>query len=300
LHRETLELNHAISLAIEAVQPLLDEKRHEVIRKPSPRPLHIEGDLARIVQCIANLLNNSAKYTEPGGEIEVALEEQGDSALMKVIDSGSGISPKMLPRVFELFVQADRTLDRSQGGLGIGLAVVDRLIRMHGGHVTADSEGLGHGSTFRISLPLSEAREAAGSEPSGSKIRPKRILIVDDNRDAADSLAKLLSLQGHATESAYGAVQALELQTSFSPDVVLLDIGLPDMDGYEVAEHMRAKGSRAVIVALTGYGQAEDIRRAYDAGFDAHVTKPVALADLQRILQEHGLEATAVRMRRDV
>jgi CheY-like chemotaxis protein len=197
----------------------------------------------------------------------------------------------MLPRIFELFVQADRTLDRSQGGLGIGLAVVDRLVRMHGGHVTADSEGLGHGATFRISLPVCESPGADTRDPRPSKIDPQRILIVDDNKDAADSLAQLLALQGHRTESVYGARQALARNASFGADVVLLDIGLPEMDGYEVARRLRADGSEAYLVAVTGYGQSEDVRRAHDAGFDSHLTKPVAYADLQRVLDRQEPES---------
>jgi PAS domain S-box-containing protein len=284
LQREPVELQQAIALAIESVQPFIAEKRHAVTRDIPTAPLHAEGDLARIVQCIANLLNNAAKFTPPGGHITVGLREERGRGVIEVTDDGAGIAPELLPDVFELFVQAERTLDRTQGGLGIGLSVVQRLVHMHGGEVTATSPGLGRGSTFEIALPLTAAPKRAEMPSQTLEPRSRHVLVVDDNVDAADSLAELLRLEGHVAECAYGAGDALERAATFPAEVVLLDIGLPEMDGYEVARRLRAEGAKATLVALTGYGQAEDVQRALDAGFDAHVTKPVELAALRRIL----------------
>ena len=288
LQREPLELGDAIGLAIESVQPLLSKKRQEVVRVASEAPLHVEGDLARIVQVLVNLLTNAHKYSPAGGRIEVALRREDGTAVIDVSDEGVGISAEMLPRVFDLFVQADRGLDRSQGGLGIGLSVAHRLVQMHGGEIEATSEGLGHGSTFRVRLPLIDRPPESAGEAAAATSRPRRVLVVDDNADAADSLALLLGLQGHQTESVHGAHEAIERARAFAPHVVLLDIGLPEMDGYEVARRLRAEGTGGVLIALTGYAQPEDVQRAMDAGFDAHVTKPVALSELTRVLEEHG------------
>jgi CheY-like chemotaxis protein len=288
LQREPFELGSALAMAIESVQPLLKERHHELVHTASPRPLYVEGDLARIVQSFSNVLSNAAKYTEPGGHLGVAVSADDRSAVVEVGDDGAGISAEMLPKVFELFVQADRTLDRAQGGLGIGLSVVRRMVEMHGGEITATSAGLGQGSTFRIRLPLVAAPAAAESDSEAVATKPVRVLVVDDNHDAADSLAELLTLDGHVTETVYGPREALERAAEFAADVVLLDIGLPEMDGYEVARRLRAAGRTALLVALTGYGQADDVRRAREAGFDEHLTKPVVLADLERILRERG------------
>jgi signal transduction histidine kinase len=288
LQREPFDLTDAVALAIESVQPLLSKKGQEVALDASAEPLHVEGDLARIVQSLVNLLTNASKYSHTGGRVEVALRREGREAVIDVADDGVGISADMLPKVFELFVQADRGLDRSQGGLGIGLSVARRLVQMHGGEVEAASEGIGKGSTFRIRLPLIDPPAAGAERPAEVVVRPRRVLVVDDNADAADSLAQLLALQGHETEAVHGPRQAIERARGFAPDVVLLDIGLPEMDGYEVARRLRADGTAAALVALTGYGQAEDVQRARDAGFDAHLTKPVAFSDLLRVLEEHG------------
>jgi CheY-like chemotaxis protein len=208
--------------------------------------------------------------------------------VIAVSDNGVGISEEVLPRIFDLFVQGDRSLDRSQGGLGIGLSVVRRLIEMHGGEVAARSGGPGLGSTFEISLPAIAAPVGAVRPSASTGVLPKRILIVDDNADAADSLALLLQLDGHQTEVVYCAKQGLERALSSRPDVVLLDIGLPEMNGYEVASKIRAMLPSAQLIALTGYGQAEDIRRALSVGFDAHVVKPVDFGSLGRIIRTFG------------
>jgi CheY-like chemotaxis protein len=261
---------------------MMRDKRHKVTVTSCSEPQYVDGDGARLVQCVANLLTNAAKYTDPSGEIQVELRSEPSGAVIVVTDNGVGIPTELLPRIFELFVQSERSLDRSEGGLGIGLSVVQRLIDMHGGRVTAASAGPGHGSTFEISLPTVAAPTQGRAEPSRLAVAPRRVLVVDDNVDAATSLAEFLRLEGHQTEAVYSAQGALEAVASFSPDVVLLDIGLPDMDGYEVAKRIRAGGSAVRLVALTGYGQAEDIQRTHSAGFDAHLVKPVDFDALER------------------
>lgn len=290
LQQNAIDLGNAIAIAIESIQSPLTEKRHKLSYTPGDQKLYVKGDLARIVQCIANVLINAIKYTDSGGHIRVVLRQADGMAVLEIEDNGIGISPEMLPRIFELFTQAERALDRSQGGLGIGLSVVHRLIKMHDGSITATSEGLGHGSTFQISLPLIEPPRPLVSEKTWSPVVPKRVLIVDDNIDAANSLAQLLKFKGHHTSAVYNAREALAVAGSFAADVILLDIGLPDMNGYEVAKQLRENRQASMIVALTGYGQAEDIQRAREAGFDNHVTKPVALEDLERMLEGAQLQ----------
>jgi CheY-like chemotaxis protein len=247
-------------------------------------PLFVNGDSARLVQCIANLLTNAAKYTDSAGEIRVELRSEHSSAVIVVTDNGVGISQELLPRIFELFVQSERSLDRSEGGLGIGLSLVQRLVEMHDGQVTATSAGPGRGSTFEIRLPTVAAPKEGRKKSSPHSVAPKRVLVVDDNIDAATSLAAFLQLDGHQAEAVYSATGALDAIVTFGPDVVLLDIGLPEMDGYEVAKRIRAGGSGVRLVALTGYGQAEDIERTHAAGFDAHLVKPVDFVALERTL----------------
>jgi signal transduction histidine kinase len=286
LKREPLDLATVINHAVETAEPLFRERQHEVSIVSSYRALHINGDMTRLVQSVVNILTNAAKYTDPGGKIELQTRTDGGCALVEVSDNGAGISPELLPRVFELFVQGDRTLDRALGGLGIGLSVAKQLIEMHGGRVEASSRGLGHGSTFRLWLPLIERSGSLVNELAESEPLAKRVLIVDDNVDAADSLALVLQLDGHVTKTGYSAQDALELAVTFEPDVILLDIGLPEMNGYEVARRVRALGrpGEVKLIALTGYGQVEDLRRAEEAGFDDHLVKPVDFATLSRSL----------------
>jgi signal transduction histidine kinase/ActR/RegA family two-component response regulator len=288
LKRRPLELASVIAQAVETVEPLLREKQHKlsITSTSGYQPVCVDGDSARLVQCVVNVLTNAAKYTDPGGEIRVQTRSEDSSAVIEISDTGVGISPELLPRIFDLFVQSDRTLDRSLGGLGIGLSVVKRLIEMHGGQVTGRSEGLGRGSTFEIRLPLIEPPNTASSEIAPFKAAPRRVLIVDDNADSANSLAALLQLDMHEAEAVFTAHAALSLAVAFKPDIVLLDIGLPDMDGYEVARRLRAlPGLHAVrLVALTGYGQAEDRQRAREAGFDDHLVKPIDFMALERTL----------------
>jgi CheY-like chemotaxis protein len=255
----------------------------------------IEGDLTRLAQVISNLLNNAAKYTDDGGHIRLDAALAGSMVAIRVRDTGLGVAPNLLPHVFDLFTQADRTLDRAEGGLGIGLTLVKRLVEMHGGQVEAHSEGLGRGAEFIVRLPVlatepehANERAPRAVEPGpGMEGRKLRILIVDDNVDAADSIAMLLGMEGHQTRTVNTARAALLAAPEFKPEVVLLDIGLPEMDGYEVARRLRAQnGSHLMrLVAVTGYGQPADRRRAHAAGFDEHMVKPVEPAALQEFLR---------------
>jgi PAS domain S-box-containing protein len=288
LQLRPLELGSVISQAIETAEPLFQARRHEVSIISSYRTLYVNGDMTRLVQCVVNILTNAAKYTDSSGKIRVETGASGTDAVITIVDSGAGISAELLPRVFDLFVQGERTLDRSLGGLGIGLSVARRLIEMHGGRITAASRGLGQGATFEIHLPRAERPQESASCGEGIKAASRRILIVDDNADAANSLAQVLALDGHITEPVYSAQEALSRALSFAPEVVLLDLGLPEMDGYEVARRLRERPEFAAVrmIALTGYGQSENVRRSWQAGFDDHLTKPVDFAALERVLAE--------------
>ena len=284
LQRQPVNIANIVAQAVETVAPSMKEKGQEISVLAKRHPLYVDGDSARLVQCVVNVLVNAVKYTDNGGKICVETGIDGDSAIIRVTDTGIGISADLLPRVFDLFVQGDRTLDRSQGGLGIGLSVVQRLVELHGGQVTARSEGLGKGSLFELRLPaISKPRAPSGTE-EGTAAPPKRVLIVDDNVDSADSLAMVLICDGHQIERVYTARAALERAQSFHPDVVLLDIGLPEMDGYEIARRIRKVPELAGVrlVALTGYGQPDDRLRAQSAGFDEYLVKPVEFHALAR------------------
>jgi CheY-like chemotaxis protein len=237
---------------------------------------------------LVNLLTNAAKYTDPGGAVTVTVREDGDEAVVTVADTGIGIPPDLLPFVFDLFVQDTRSLDRARGGLGIGLSVVRHLVEMHGGRVAAHSEGAGRGSTFELRLPLIARPSAVAAAPATAGVAPRRVLVVDDNVDAAQSLAMLLAIDGHAVECAFAPADALARAPAWRPDVVLLDIGLPGMDGYELAKRLRALPALAHtrIVAVTGYGQEADRTRSRDAGFDDHLVKPVEIDVLNRVLRD--------------
>ncbi len=295
LERRPVELAAVIAQAVETVEPYLREKQHNVSIVTSYEPLFVDGDFARLVQCVANILGNAAKYTDAGGEIWIRTRAESTSAVIEITDTGAGISPELLPNVFDLFVQSDRTLDRAQGGLGIGLAVVKRLVEMHGGQVTARSAGLAAGSTFEIRLPRTARPQTPGIEDARFKAPSRRVLIVDDNQDAANSLAMLLNMQGHDAQAVYSGKEAIQRTEVFRPDVALLDIGLPEMDGYELAGRLRAMPQLSGIrlVALTGYGQAEDYPRTQAAGFDDHLVKPVDPLALEHTLA--GISGAAGR-----
>jgi PAS domain S-box-containing protein len=288
LQCQPIDLASVIAQAVETVEPQLREKQHRlsVITATGYEPLYVNGDFARLVQCVSNILSNAAKFTDPGGEISVRTYAESPVAVVEVADNGAGITPELLPRIFDLFVQSDRALDRTQGGLGIGLAVVKRLVEMHDGEVAAESRGLGQGSTFKIRLPRVARPQVRSPQAAAFKAPPRRVLVVDDNADAANSLAALLNLQGHETQAVYGGREALERIESFRPHVAFIDIGLPKMNGYELAERLRERSDRSALrlIALTGYGQVEDRTRAQAAGFDDHLIKPVGLPALERAL----------------
>ncbi len=245
------------------------------------RPIIVDADVSRLSQVFSNLLTNAAKYSDKPSQLWLAVERQGDEVAIRVKDAGIGIAPEMLPKIFSLFVQADNSLARSQGGLGIGLTVVKRLVEMHGGVVTATSAGVGQGSEFVVRLPISRAsasgaKSATLSKGVGEAAPMRRILVVDDNVDAAVTTSLLLRGRGHEVQTAFNGPSALAAVQSFQPEIIILDIGLPGMSGYEVAKLLRAEPSTqgVVIAALTGYGQESDRQRSFDAGFDYHLTKP--------------------------
>jgi len=294
LQHEPVNLSAVIAQALESVEPLMRENRHTLNVAEDIGPVYVNGDHGRLVQCVANILTNSGKYTEPGGHIRVEMRTADHEVAIAITDTGVGISADLLPRIFDLFVQSNRSLDRSQGGLGIGLSLVRRLIEMHGGRVSAASDGPGKGARFELVLPVIERPSVVREAPMAQTPVGRRILVVDDNADSADSLAMILNHSGHMAEPAYSAEMALERAADFDPDFIILDIGLPGADGYQVARQLRSRGSNARLIALTGYGQPEDVRRAYDAGFGAHLVKPV---DVPRLLQYLAAESLLVRER---
>jgi signal transduction histidine kinase/DNA-binding response OmpR family regulator len=286
-----------LARAAETCRPLIDERGHRLTVAPPSVRLRVQGDAVRLVQVLGNLLNNAAKYTEEGGHIRLGAGREGDEAVIRVADTGMGIPEEMLGSIFDMFTQVSRSLDRSQGGLGIGLTLVRQLVEMHGGCVQAHSAGPGKGSEFVVRLPLLKEEdgrmkdESPPVSPSIFRRHPARkVLVVDDNIDAAESLALLLEAAGHQVRACNDGPSALEMADQFRPDAVLLDIGLPGMDGYEVARRMRGRPatSGALLVALTGYGQEEDQRRAREAGFDHHLIKPADLDALTALLAAPG------------
>jgi PAS domain S-box-containing protein len=297
LRKEPIEVATIIARAVETAQPAVDAQGHELSITLSPEPIWVEGDLIRLAQVVANLLNNSAKYMELGGHIWLTAKQEGTELVLRVRDAGIGIASEMLPQVFGLFVQAEQSRDRTQGGLGIGLTLVHRLVTMHGGSVTASSAGLGKGSEFTIRLPALPEPPAFARDrlkqieaPPPPQLPSRRILVVDDNLDAAESLAMLLQLQGQEVKVASDGPAALEAAREFQPEVLFLDIGMPGMDGYEVARRLRRQPGmeKVVLIALTGWGQEEDRRRSREAGFDRHVVKPVEPEVLNALLISVG------------
>jgi len=288
LRREPVELRRAVAGAVESVRPHVELRRQILALTLPDEPLWLDADLTRIEQILANLLHNAAKFTEPGGRIDLTAERHGDEVLVRVRDEGAGIDPELLPRVFDLFVQGERSLARSRGGLGIGLTLVRSLVERHGGTIEAASEGPGRGSELRVRLPLLAAPERR--EPAAAPELPaaagSRVLLVEDNLDAAESLGELLRIWGHEVTVAHDGAAALGAVPEARPEVVLLDIGLPGMDGYEVASRLRATPGLAGLrlIAVTGYGQESDRRRARLAGFDHHLVKPVDLDRLRALL----------------
>lgn len=290
LRKEPVEMNAAVLRAVESCQPQIDARRHTLELLLSREPLLVDGDLVRLSQIVLNLLNNAVKYTPDGGKIQIALEHEGDCALVRVKDTGIGMSASLIPVAFDLFVQEKHSLSRTEGGLGVGLTVVRHLVQMHGGSVTARSGGAGMGSEFVVRLPMLtlklKAREPDSNWQPKSPPAKRRILIVDDNHDSADSLASLLSAAGHEVRTRYDGPAVSSAAEEFQPHLVLLDIGLPKMNGYEVARQLRnsAKLRNAVLVAFTGYGTDDDRQQAREAGFDYHLVKPLEPEALERII----------------
>jgi CheY-like chemotaxis protein len=287
--REPVELAEVVNRAVEETRPAIDAGGHELMLSLPARPIVVDGDVLRLSQVVCNLLSNAAKYTMTPSQIWLALERRGDKAIIRIRDSGIGIAKDVLPNIFNLFVQADTSLSRSQGGLGIGLTIVKRIVDLHGGSVMATSEGPGKGSEFIIQLPISTSSftaQVAIPQAQKSKGPKRRILVVDDNVDAAMTITSLLKVWGHDVQMAYNGQSALEAVRIFKPEVILLDIGLPGMSGYEVAKRLRAEpaAQNAIIAALTGYGQESDRKRSFEAGFDYHFTKPADPTTLEKLL----------------
>ncbi len=297
LRQERTALGGVVERAVESAQTLIAQHRHELSVLLPPHPVWLHADAARLEQVIVNLLTNAAKYTDDGGRIALILQQQGEVAVLRVRDTGIGISAELLPDIFDLFTQAERSLDRSQGGLGIGLCLVQRLVELHGGTVSATSV-LGQGSEFTVTLPALAEGIAMAAVPSpvlsvGVPLRAGtgcRVLIVDDNLDAAEMLATLLNLSGHEVRMAFDGPAGLQAAREYPPDVILLDIGLPGLTGIEVAERIRSEPafSQTVLVAMTGYGQEADRKRSREAGFDHHLTKPADFTELEKILAAVG------------
>jgi PAS domain S-box-containing protein len=295
LRKEHVQLSLVIARAVETVKPVIDALGHQLLVTLPSDPLFVDADPVRLAQVVGNLLTNAAKYTEPNGRIALIAAREGHNAVLRLQDTGIGIDSDMLPRIFELFVQADHAATRSQGGLGIGLTLVKNLVEMHGGSVEAHSDGLGTGSQFVIRLPLS-VQQSEETTPTTETPAPAlrasghRLLVVDDNRDAANSLAMLLRMQGYEVRVAHGGAEALAITKTYTPEMIFLDIGMPGMDGYEVARKLRAQpglGS-VVIAALTGWGQEEDRRRTTEAGFNYHLVKPPEPKVVQQLLSTLG------------
>jgi len=305
LERKPVDVADVVRRAVETHQPLLASRQHQLVVELPSEPLVVEGDVTRLAEAVGNLLNNAAKYTEEKGRITLRVTASASSKDVRISikDTGLGIPPEMLPSVFEMFTQIDHTLHRSQGGLGIGLALVRELVEMHGGRVEGFSDGLGKGSEFVLTLPLrpdlAVAAAAAARVPAPAPVDdgglPCRILVVDDNRDAAQSLAVMLRLSGGEVEveTAHDGVQALRIAERFRPSLVLMDIGMPGMSGFDVARTIRSLpwGSRVRLVAQTGWGQDQDRQRAHEAGFDVHLTKPIDYSALMQLMPGRQLAA---------
>ena len=298
LRKARVDLNTVIAHAVEVARPLAEDRGHALSVALPPEPVWLEADPVRLEQVFSNLLSNAVKFTEDGGRIALSVERQGQEVVVRVRDTGVGIPPDLLPRVFDLFTQGDRSIDRSRDGLGIGLTLSRRLVEMHGGTIEARSDGVGRGSEFVVRLPAflhhgppadeetapARAADLEKKPPS----RPLRVLVVDDSEDTTELLGTLLEMAGHSIQVAHTGPSALEVAAAFRPDAIILDIGLPGLDGYQVAQRLREDPAlRSVtLIAATGYGQEEDLRRSREVGFDQHLVKPIDPGELQRLLAE--------------
>jgi signal transduction histidine kinase len=295
LRRQRTALAPLLSTAVETASPLIEAMSHRLSTDLPAEPIYVDGDPQRLTQVFGNLLSNACKYTGASGTIELSMRVDGSTVEISVCDNGVGIPSHRIDEVFDLFVQIDTSLDRAQGGLGIGLTLVRRLIEMHGGSVRASSGGAGKGSRFDVRLPLANALEESAQTPQTATARQnestgRRILIVDDNRDAADTLALSMEIAGHLTRTVYDPRMALDCIAEFAPDIAFLDVGMPKLNGLELAAMIRSSsfGASIILVALTGWGQHEDRRRSYQAGFDYHLVKPADPADIERICRSTG------------
>jgi signal transduction histidine kinase len=296
LNKEPLQVGIIVSRAVESVQPLIEERAHQLLLDCPDGAMLVEGDLTRLVQVLANLLNNAAKYTEAGGQIQVSVRASDPLVEFRVKDNGIGIAPESVPKLFNLFSRVESDSQSPHGGLGVGLALVRNLVQMHGGEVAIHSAGLNQGSEFIVRLPRVGSRTAfehAAAAPTApleaaSDSASHRILVADDNEDAMESLALLLELAGHEVRKASDGLEAVQVATAWQPDLALLDIGMPGLDGYEVARHIRAQpwGARMMVVALSGWGQSEDIRSSSEAGFNLHLVKPISFEALNGVLSQ--------------
>jgi PAS domain S-box-containing protein len=293
LRKERVDLAALVQRAVEATQPLIDEHGHKLTVTLPSAPVFLDADPTRLAQVFSNLLNNAAKYSEEGGDITLSAEAAGDQVRVSVTDKGIGIAADCLPRIFDMFAQVDTAFDHSQGGLGIGLSLVKGLVEMHGGAVQAHSDGPGTGSQFVVHLPVASAQpsqvgNSAGDDGETCGVSKCRILVVDDNRLSSQSTAMLLRMMGHDLAIAHDGIQGMECARAFRPDVILLDIGLPQLNGYETARRIREQpwGKGIFLIAVTGFGQEEDRRRSLEAGFDYHMVKPVNFVELEKKLSE--------------
>ena len=290
LRKERLTLSSVVEHALEVCNGLVKGQAQELTVNLPDEPFYVDADKTRLAQALCNLLSNAVKYSDRGSRIWLSVERDGHEAVIRVRDEGIGIEPEMLPKVFDLFIQVDRSLEKSQGGLGVGLTIVKRLVEMHGGTVEAFSEGYAKGSEFVIRLPiaLTVVKDQRASEDKEPPLPPgqHRILVVDDNVDAASSLAMMLKIMGNQVRTAHDGVEAVEAASDFRPDLILLDIGMPRMNGYDACRRIREQswGKNPFIVALTGWGQEDDKRRSHEAGFNGHLVKPVEPAALERLL----------------
>jgi len=300
LQKQLIDLAEVVERAIETSRPVIDERQHK-LTVICPKHIYLQADAIRLAQVLANLLNNAARYTPEGGRISLTVLREKDAATIRVHDTGIGIPADMLNRIFDLFTQVDSTLDRSQGGLGLGLTLVRNMVEMHGGSVEALSSGANQGSEFVVRLPISEQLKTPAADVGRMQITScstkRRILVVDDNTDAARTLARLLRFEGHEVTTAHDGLMALEAASTHHPEIILLDIGLPKMDGYEVMRRVRLQPATkdCLVIALTGYGQENDRRMSREAGFDHHLVKPVDFRALEELMSSVELPDIADR-----
>lgn len=307
LRKETIELAQVITAAVEATRPFAQSRRMDIAVDVPPSRIHVHGDAVRLTQVFLNLLNNAVKFTPSGGSVAIRVEHACDEALVRVTDNGAGISTADLTHIFETFYQGQTSAEDAQGGLGLGLALVRQLVELHGGSVTAHSAGAGHGSEFSVRLP---ATMAAGSSPAEADLQAAvaapactcRILVVDDNRDAAESLALMLQMVGNDVTTVFNGADAIAAMNEFKPDVVLMDLGMPELDGYQAAKMIRSgpRGDEVVLIAITGWGNDSDRKKSQDAGFDRHLVKPVMPTDLLALLGSMSMRGSLRRESRGV